>query len=173
MFKLASFTSVSHSAAEKFLFKECLMKEIQFLNEGYAIQIKGKSYFIQCRLIQFVFDTKEIGHSICVHVTNAYEICPKCYDTHGYRLPSMKGNKMVITDQRPLMELFHGLRVHGQTACCCPNISHMDIKNTYADNYKGRFFYSINFNKKICSQFQRRKTLYVVNLVSLKICILN
>ena len=67
MFKLASFTSASHSAAEKFLFKECLMKEIQFLNEGYAIDVKGQSYFIQCRLIQFVFDTKEIGHSLFVY----------------------------------------------------------------------------------------------------------
>ena len=83
MFKLASFTSQSHSAAEKFLFKECLMKEIEFLNNGYAIDIKGQSYFIQCRLIQFVFDTKEIGHSLCVHCTNAYEICPFCHDTQG------------------------------------------------------------------------------------------
>ena len=69
MFKLASFTSTSHSAAEKFLFKECLMKEIQFLNEGYAIDVKeGQSYFIQCRLIQFVFDTKVIHSVYIVHI---------------------------------------------------------------------------------------------------------
>ena len=143
MFKLASFTSQSHSAAEKFLFKECLMKEIEFLNNGYAIDIKGQSYFIQCRLIQFVFDTKEIGHSLCVHCTNAYEICPFCHDTQGLRMPNIK--KMIICDQRYLLPLFHGLRKQGQTANCCPNIPPQEYTSTYGDKYKDRFFYSLNF----------------------------
>lgn len=122
------------------------MKEIQFLNEGYAIDVKGQSYFIQCRLIQFVFDTKEIGHSLCVHCTNSYEICPFCYDTKGWRLPLMK--KMIICDQRFLLPLFHGLRMHGQTANCCPNFSPQDYVRSYTDNYEGRFFYSTKYTSK-------------------------
>ena len=49
MFKRASFTSKGHSPAEKFLFKQCLMEEIKMLNEGFAISLNNKSYFIQCR----------------------------------------------------------------------------------------------------------------------------
>ena len=142
MFKLASFTSERHSAAELFLFKECLMKEIQYLNSGYAIEINGQSYLIQCRLIQFVFDTKEIGESLCVHHTNGYEICPFCYDTKGWYLPNK--HKMIICDQRYLLPLFHGLRVHGQTANCCPNFAPEDYYRSYSETYNGRFFYSLH-----------------------------
>ena len=142
MFKLASFTSERHSAAELFLFKECLMKEIQYLNDGYAIEINGQSYLIQCRLIQFVFDTKEIGESLCVHHTNGYEICPFCYDTKGWYLPNK--HKMIICDQRYLLPLYHGLRVHGQTANCCPNFAPEDYYRSYSETYKGRFFYSLH-----------------------------
>jgi hypothetical protein len=45
------------------------MNEIQQLNEGFAISINGKSYLIQCRIIQFVFDTKE--HQLNVQCINA------------------------------------------------------------------------------------------------------
>ena len=119
MFKLASFSSSGHSVAESFLFKQCLMKEIIQLNEGFAISINGKSYFIQCRLIQFIFDTKEIEHQLNVHCINSLEGCPLCYGTYGISLLNMK-NKMAMSDERIRLELFHILRMLGQTANCCP-----------------------------------------------------
>ena len=119
MFKLASFSSKGHSSAEKFLFKQCLMKEIQCLDEGFAISINGQSYLIQCRLIQFVLDTKEVEHQVNVQCINAYSGCPYCFGTFGTTFDDIK-NKMAISDERWRLPLFHATRHHGQTANCCP-----------------------------------------------------
>jgi hypothetical protein len=118
MFKLASFSSKGHSPAEKFLFKYCLMNEIQQLNEGFAISINGKSYLIQCRIIQFVFDTKEVEHQLNVQCINAHAGCPFCHGTYGINIDCMK-NKMAISDERQRLDLKHALRLHGQTCNCC------------------------------------------------------
>jgi hypothetical protein len=56
--------------------------------------------------------------------------------------------KMIICDQRFLLPLFHGLRMHGQTANCCPNFSPQDYVRSYTDNYEGRFFYSTKYTSK-------------------------
>ena len=119
MFKLASFTSKGHSPAEKFLFKQCLMEEIKMLNEGFAISLNNKSYFIQCRVIQFVFDTKEVEHQLNVQCINAHAGCPYCYGTYGVTVDGMT-RQMAISDERSRLSLFHALRIHGQTATCCP-----------------------------------------------------
>ena len=120
MFKLASFSSKGHSSAEKFLFKQCLMEEIKRLNEGFAILLDGQSYLIHCRVIQFVFDTKEVEHQLNVQCINAHAGCPFCYGTTGITVDGMT-RQMAISDERKRLSLFHALRLHGhQTANCCP-----------------------------------------------------
>lgn len=154
MFKLASFNSNGHSPAEKFLFKHCLMKEIQCLNEGFAISIKGQSYLIQCRLIQFVLDTKEVEHQLNVQCINAYAGCPYCFGTYGTTFHDLK-NKMAISDERWRLPLFHATRHHGQTANCCPRHKSFDNEQFF---YTNRFEYE-HGKKIINSKIVKQKTI--------------
>jgi hypothetical protein len=128
------------SAAEKFLFKELLMKEIKMLDAGYAIRINGVIYFLQARLIQLLFDLKELSNSVNMQCKGCKPGCCFCYKSHGI----WRFGKVINTGDTirlPLKQFFRG---HGQTAGCCPPGYYSQDKN----NIENRIYYAHGYHTK-------------------------
>lgn len=103
------------------------------LDGGYAFKMNGKSYLLQSRLIQFLFDLAEFSKSINMHVQNSKEGCPICHGAKG-----ISRFKVIYSGDRCKLPFNHYLRNFGQTACCCPPDYYSQDKK---DDVKKRKFY--------------------------------
>ena len=76
-------TSQPGSIVEQFLLRDCVIPELQLLEEGVTITVCDISYFVQVRAVNHVYDTKgkeKIDHSLG---TNSYPGCIKCMANPG------------------------------------------------------------------------------------------
>lgn len=117
-FLLSLFSSVKHSNVEKFLFSDCLIKELIALLEGQLHCINGKYYFIQAILNKHVVDTKELEDYIGTSVIGTLQGCCFCDTIHGYWRHDL--DKVTHPGHRHLLELTNALRARGQSKVCCP-----------------------------------------------------
>ena len=71
------------SRVENFLFRDCFVPELQKFEEGVRLQVNGKNYFIQIRLLVHVYDTKAKEKLERFSGTNSYGGCIKCRGNPG------------------------------------------------------------------------------------------
>jgi hypothetical protein len=70
-------------AIRTFLYRDCLIPELQKLNEGINVTISGaggaiKPIFLQARLILHSLDTKAMEKLLCVQASGSKAGCPLC-----------------------------------------------------------------------------------------------
>jgi hypothetical protein len=68
------------SRVENFLFRDCFVPELQMFEEGVRLQVNGKNYFIQIRLL---YDAKAKEKLERFSGTNSYGGCIKCRGNPG------------------------------------------------------------------------------------------
>lgn len=61
-----------------FLFRDCLIKELNVLAEGFYYDVGETKYFVQARLILHCLDTKALTPMICCQGVGAKAGCPIC-----------------------------------------------------------------------------------------------
>jgi hypothetical protein len=106
-------------AIEKFLFEECLCRELQRFNDGVILKINKIKYFVQVRLIMHIGDTRGIEKVLkVVKCDNSYEGCPFCDVCTGVRREGL--GSIIYIGHRRLLPINHCLRFLGQTMSCCP-----------------------------------------------------
>jgi hypothetical protein len=106
-------------AIEKFLFEECLCRELQRFNDGVILKINNIKYFVQVRLIMHIGDTRGIEKVLkVVKSDNSYEGCPFCDVCTGVRREGL--GSIIYIGHRQLLPIDHYLRFLGQTMSCCP-----------------------------------------------------
>lgn len=75
------------SKVEEFLFRDCMIPELQQLEEGVHVEINGNRYYIQLRLIVHVYDTKAKEKIDKFQGTGSYGGCIKCMANPGVYMP--------------------------------------------------------------------------------------
>ncbi len=76
-FNSLHFTSVD-SVCETFVLNDWLVEELIWLGEGVEMNILGKSYFVEVRLVWRGYDTKQVESSIGCTSMAAKEIHVQC-----------------------------------------------------------------------------------------------
>jgi len=130
MFMLALFTAIKDSAAEDFLFNDCLVPELERLMDGISLQIDGKFYFIQARLVMHVLDTPGMAAHIKMQGHMAEAPCSLCNCVHGVKRSGLE--KVTFEGHRGMLDETHYLRFFGQSAICCPTDYYKDKKQFVA-----------------------------------------
>ena len=116
------------TVCEKFLINDCFVEELIWLGEGVEMNILGKSYFVQVRLVWHGYDTKQLEPSIgCSSMAKKGDPCPMCASVVGCLSHEM--DKTVFSNDRHKLPLNHALRSCGTTGCCCPK-DYYTINNT-------------------------------------------
>ena len=77
LFMISLFTGKPNSNSETFII-ECLVKELLFLNDGFAILIDGITYVVQARLIMHCYDSRALESLVNVQGAGSYAGCPLC-----------------------------------------------------------------------------------------------
>ena len=166
LFLSTLFSSEAGSAAEDFIFKTCLITELQKFYEGVKINVGGKKYFVQARLILHICDT--IGLQYILRCTGHKSIagCPLCNVGGGITRSYFK--KVFFPDARVCLSDKHWLRFTGQQKCCCPELYYKmndkeaaaqgidffieDKKRCCSTKYDSKGYYDFANNKKWDSQ---------------------
>lgn len=108
----------SGQGVEESLLLDCLIPELIKLYEGFTLQLCGKTYFIQARLILHSLDTK--GMEKLFRLGSSGEMgCFFCdWTVPGRYFFDHKKNYYV--GHRVHLPLGHKLRYYGQSTKCCP-----------------------------------------------------
>jgi hypothetical protein len=132
------------SNVEEFLFRDCVVPELQSLEEGVHMECNGIHYYIQLRLIVHVYDSRAKEHVEKYKGGGSYGGCIRCKANPGISCSVNKDAKEPIEGQlkkrtknstvyyqgvRHGLDMEHELRSFGQTRRCC-------IKNYYTSNGK-------------------------------------
>lgn len=127
---LSAIYSGKHLEAEKFLFTDMYCEELRLLNDGTELNLNGKKYFIQARLILHTLDTKALEAVLGLQsVGMALFGCPLCRSVTGVQ----DGAKCVYIGHRQLLPQHSYLRFLGQSGKCCPN-GFYDNDKSYNNN---------------------------------------
>jgi hypothetical protein len=118
MFLVTYFTGVYGSMTEDFIFRNCFIDELELLNKGIEVEIEGKKYFLQCRLILHVLDTKAIEKILKCSCATSYKSCIFCDNIITGLRPS-DINKIITFGHRHFLPIDHFLRKFGQSTNCC------------------------------------------------------
>ena len=111
--------TVSQGGAGEHLLLQCLLDELLLLESGISINTsKGKKYFLQVRLIQYLLDTPAASKFFGYQSHGSLAGCVYCGRVCGKRIDIL--NKTVYIGHRFLLPLDHYLRIFGQTGTCCP-----------------------------------------------------
>ena len=117
-FLLSIFTSDANSYTETFLFGELFAKELNALEQGFKIEICGKWYLVQVRLIQSIFDTKGLEDHYHMQAHNSKNGCCICNCGEGTSIQDL--DRVVYIQLRQILHWKHFLRYVGQSRVCCP-----------------------------------------------------
>jgi hypothetical protein len=149
-FLLSIFSNSLSSAAEKYLFENCLVEELQELYKGLTINNK---FFVQVRLIQHCLDTKAIGKQLNTHEANSLIGCPLCRELPGSSRHALNIKKIVYSGYRLLLPLNNILRYIGRSKLCCPpgfyglSCKEDELERHRNNNFEMYNAYSNNFKK--------------------------
>lgn len=145
LFCLSIFTGKTNCGAEDFLLKHCLCDELKTLENGVALRVGKREYFIQVRMISTVLDTIAVQDVLKVKSSNSYIGCFFCNTGEGYRLScnteQKLGAKMVYHNNRKHLPMRSFLRSAGNCGCCCPSGYYRDgieISNHPEYSLKGK-----------------------------------
>jgi hypothetical protein len=73
------FTGLPQSDVEDFMLDHCFTQEMKMLDEGITIEAKGKTYFVQCRIIMHWYDTKALEKMLKFQqMAGSYIACQLC-----------------------------------------------------------------------------------------------
>ena len=114
------------SCVEKFLLEDCLLEELLMLNKGISFNIAGVEYFLQARMINHIFDLKELCPMLkCQPFQSSKAGCKLCNIGRGTSIFTGGDNKVVnyitkYVDSRNSLPLKHYLRSSGLSRNCCP-----------------------------------------------------
>ena len=118
MFLLTAYNGQLDSAAEKFLFEDCLIAELQLLRKGTIFEVKGVRYFVQVRCIAHTWDTKALGKQLCCQEVASTVGCPLCLNMQGaFRFEL---SKVIYHGHRQALPMKHWCRTVGHSTQCCP-----------------------------------------------------
>jgi hypothetical protein len=110
--------STGETYVEDFLHRDCFVKELLLLYDGFTMEVNDKSYFVQARLICHGYDTKAAEHVLRVQASGSLAGCPFCRLVTGSR--KNWAGTVNFTGHRYLLPLNHFLRSRGQSQQCCP-----------------------------------------------------
>lgn len=82
LFTLSMLVTSPGSNNERFAF-ECLIKELKLLNDGIILPVRGKTYFLQARLIVHCYDTIALQDILKVEGHNSCAGCSLCLAQPG------------------------------------------------------------------------------------------
>jgi hypothetical protein len=117
MFLLGIFSNKKNSTCEEFLFSNCLIPELQELDNGIEIEIEDKTYFIQGRLILHMLDTPGLAEYIRCKGSGDGP-CPLCRTIVGKH--EIKLFNTLYRGHRVFTPINHISRSRGQSKICCP-----------------------------------------------------
>lgn len=110
--------STGETYVEDFLHRDCFVRELLLLYDGYEIEVNDRTYFVQARLIFHGYDTKAAEHVLRVQASGSLAGCPFCRLVTGSR--KNWAGTVNFTGHRYLLPYNHFLRSRGQTQQCCP-----------------------------------------------------
>ena len=148
--------TVSQGGAGEHLLLQCLLDELLLLENGISISTsKGKNYFLQVRLIQYLLDTPAASKFFSYQGSGSLAGCVNCGQVCGKRVDLLK--KTVYIGHRFLLPLDHYLRIFGQTGTCCPKNfyplrlieNNLERDNDEMVNYNDLEFYATNENNAV------------------------
>jgi hypothetical protein len=122
-FVLSLLNSSQGSQHENFIFRDCLLEELQALYNGILMTVNGKRYFVQARLILHTYDTKAMEKILKFRSVTSQNCCPLCRAVYGTRNKEL-GN-VIWEGCRYLLDYEHALRPLGQSQQCCPRDYHI------------------------------------------------
>lgn len=115
---MALYTGVLGNGAESYLLEDLFLGELLAFEQGKLLEIGGRQYFVQIRLIQHCLDTKALGKMLNVQEAAALAGCPLCVDFRGVYRSGLK--KVVNGQHRRMLPLTSALRMMGNSEVCCP-----------------------------------------------------
>lgn len=118
MFILSIYSMGKETYVEDFLHRDCFIRELLFLYDGYEMKVNDKIYFLQARLICHGYDTKAAEHVLRVQASGSLAGCPFCRLINGSR--KKWSGSVFFAGHRRLLPLQHFLRSRGQSQQCCP-----------------------------------------------------
>lgn len=118
MFLLSIYYMAKESYVEDFLHRDCLVRELLLLYDGYELEVNDKIYFVQARLICHGYDTKGAEHVLRVQASGSLAGCPFCRLVTGSR--RKWSGSVFYAGHRRLLDVKHFLRSRGQSQQCCP-----------------------------------------------------
>jgi hypothetical protein len=135
------------SEVERFLFKQCLVKELMALKKGMVITcpITNKTFFLQGRLINTPLDTPQLGDTYKMTIQRGYFGCAFCGGNCPGKGP-MDGISMCFSGHRQWLARDSFLRSCGQTQFCCPKDFYSDYNKS---TYKGLGYPKQNLDKNM------------------------
>jgi len=152
------FTSID-SVCETFVLNDWLVEELIWLGEGVEMNILGKSYFVQVRLVWHGYDTRQIESSIgCSSMAAKGDPCPMCASVRGCLSHEMK--KAGFSDDRHKLPLRHALRGCGILGRCCP-------KDYYSPSYNTKTIVNFEVSKESLTVKRRYRGKITANQLQL------
>ena len=83
MFTASLFTKKMLSGSYDFILHDCLVQELQLLEKGIVMTVKGQAYFVQARVILHRYDTKALEKITRTKGTGGKLGCRKCRQMPG------------------------------------------------------------------------------------------
>ena len=83
MFTASLFTKKMLSGSYDFILQDCLVQELQLLEKGILMTVKGQAYFVQARVILHRYDTKALEKITRTKGTGGKLGCRKCRQMPG------------------------------------------------------------------------------------------
>jgi hypothetical protein len=123
-FLASLFTCVPGSAVERFMFNDCLIRELNSLLVGKMYLIDGKYYFLQAILYKHIVDTVALEDYTKTRVIHSNAGCCFCGKLNGCWRHDL--HKNVYVGHRHFLPYNHLLRSFGQSKLCCPEHYYTD-----------------------------------------------
>jgi len=134
MFLVSIFTAHQGSGAEDFLFKDCYIKELRQLYDGYLYTNPktDEKYLIQVRLIIHCYDTKAVEDHLHVQSCGSLAGCFMCNSGKGVKI--IDTDTVVFIGNRINLPKRNYLRTIGQSEECCPPNYYKDFNKEFEES---------------------------------------
>jgi hypothetical protein len=134
MFLVSIFTAQQGSQAEDFLFKDCYIKELSKLYDGYLYTNPktNQKYLIQVRLIVHCYDTKAVEDHLHVQSSGSLAGCFMCNSGRGVKI--IDTDTVVFIGNRISLSNKNYLRSIGQSEECCPKNYYTDFNRQFEES---------------------------------------
>jgi len=103
-----------NGGVKDFVFRDCIIPELESLHEGYLMKIDGAYYLIQMRIVMHLFDTKAMESALKIETSTNLSGCNLCSDgirgIHRKRL-----HKVCFPGHRQYLPRNNYLRYYGQS----------------------------------------------------------